>query len=210
MSLLQHKPLNIPCSSWHHILPAPCITFACNHQRSVINPVMAAMWPYLLTACFSCTFITTQPLQNHHKLLPDTTTNHHHFHYYNHYNHQHHTVIVFAGSADQPAVLEAIAAAMTGTALKQQQQQQQPPADGDPSVAAAVAGGGAAADGVDAGQRVLLMHQAARAGQLKPTMATTNPSLMATNLLHEIDQAVQVGGWRGRGGRGEGRGAMQR
>ena len=30
------------------------------------------------------------------------------------------------------------------------------------------------------------------AGDLQPTMATANPALLGTNLLHEIDQAAQV------------------
>jgi hypothetical protein len=96
-----------------------------------------------------------------------------------------------AGSPDQQAVLEAIAAAMTGTANhKQQQQQQQQHTAADPAAAAAAAGGGH--ETLDEEQRLLLMNTAARAGPLKPTCSTTNPALLATNLLHEIDQAVQV------------------
>jgi hypothetical protein len=72
---------------------------------------------------------------------------------------------------------------MTGTAAQQQQQQQ---------AAAAAAGDRDGLQGVDEEQRIHLMHTALRAGQLQPTMATTNAALMATNLLHEIDQAVQV------------------
>lgn len=33
----------------------------------------------------------------------------------------------------------------------------------------------------------------ATAKDLQPTFATSNPSLLGTNLLHEIDQAAQVG-----------------
>lgn len=31
--------------------------------------------------------------------------------------------------------------------------------------------------------------------QLKPTTATTNPAMLGTNLLHDIDQAAQVRAW---------------
>lgn len=34
---------------------------------------------------------------------------------------------------------------------------------------------------------------------LKPNLATTNPGLLGTNVLHEIDHAAQVGGWQGPG-----------
>jgi hypothetical protein len=80
---------------------------------------------------------------------------------------------------------------MTGNTLQQQQQPS--------SSAAAAAGGGGGC--VDEDQRMQLQVAAARGGgALQPTMATTNPSLMATNLLHEIDTAVQVkGGVRVRG-----------
>lgn len=71
---------------------------------------------------------------------------------------------------------------MTGAPLKQQQQQS----------AAAAAAGGDSLQEVDEDQRVYLASAAARAGQLQPTCATVNPTILATNLLHEIDQAVQV------------------
>ena len=81
---------------------------------------------------------------------------------------------------------------MTGNTLQQQQQPS--------SSAAAAAGAGSGGGCVDEDQRMQLQVAAARGGgALQPTMATTNPSLMATNLLHEIDTAVQVkGGMRGR------------
>jgi hypothetical protein len=103
------------------------------------------------------------------------------------------TLIDHAGSPDQQAVLEAIAAAMTGTA-QHKQQQQHSAADPAATTAAATAAAAGSHETLDEDQRLLLMNTAARAGPLKPTCSTTNPALLATNLLHEIDQAVQVSG----------------
>eukprot|EP00878_Enallax_costatus_P015685 GHUV01016433.1.p1 GENE.GHUV01016433.1~~GHUV01016433.1.p1 ORF type:complete len:149 (+),score=33.92 GHUV01016433.1:349-795(+) len=37
----------------------------------------------------------------------------------------------------------------------------------------------------------LLMHQGHMTGELKPNISTTNPALLGTNVLHDIDRAVQ-------------------
>jgi hypothetical protein len=85
-----------------------------------------------------------------------------------------------AGSPDEASVLAAAAAAAIGTPLQQPQQQQQQQASQDP-----------AAD-VDDLQEGELLHQGALPGELQPTIATTNPALLGTNVLHELDRAVQV------------------
>lgn len=83
-----------------------------------------------------------------------------------------------AGSSDEDAVIAAAAAAATGTPLQQQQQQQHDEA--------------ASSTGQLDPHYHEQLHQGAMAGELKPTIATTNPALMGTNVLHEIDRAVQV------------------
>ncbi|KAF8062921.1 KTI12 [Scenedesmus sp. PABB004] len=72
------------------------------------------------------------------------------------------------GAPDEPAILAAVVEAATGA----------PPA----RPAAAPADG-------EAGPQ--LLHQGAMAGELRPTLATSNPALLGTNLLHELDRAVQ-------------------
>uniref|UniRef100_A0A383WLJ4 Protein KTI12 homolog n=1 Tax=Tetradesmus obliquus TaxID=3088 RepID=A0A383WLJ4_TETOB len=89
------------------------------------------------------------------------------------------------GSADEASVLAAAAAAAIGAPLQQQQQQQQQGAD-----LAADAGG--LQEGLQQGlQEEQLLHQGALPGELQPTIATTNPALLGTNVLHELDRAVQ-------------------
>jgi hypothetical protein len=85
-----------------------------------------------------------------------------------------------AGTPYEASVLAAAAAAAIGTPLQQPQQQQQQPASQDP-----------AAD-VDDLQEKELLHKGALPGELQPTIATTNPALLGTNVLHELDRAVQV------------------
>ncbi|KAF6252971.1 chromatin associated protein KTI12 [Scenedesmus sp. NREL 46B-D3] len=92
------------------------------------------------------------------------------------------------GSPDEASVLAAAAAAAIGSPLQQpqqQQQQQQQPCQG-----AGAAGSDPAAD-VDSLQEEQLLHQGALPGELQPTIATTNPALLGTNVLHELDRAVQ-------------------
>lgn len=86
---------------------------------------------------------------------------------------------VLAGSLDERAVLAAIAAAATGTSIQQQQQ---------PAAAAAPP-----ADELGGTQDNELLHQGQMVGELKPNIATTNPALLGTNVLHDMDRAVQVG-----------------
>lgn len=46
------------------------------------------------------------------------------------------------------------------------------------------------------GSIATVLHQGTLRGELVPTLATSNPALQDTNVLHEIDAAVQVQAWR--------------